>query len=785
MVREKSAQGDANALEYLPESFSSADRACITSLVSAAIARINADPETTAIPDDLHQVAITLIEGVCDARTVMIFFLSLLDEDSIAAIDYEFDEDLILAGHNVSIIRLFTPNDSPKQLPIRKVLLRQLVLKATHDVRVMIVKIAGRLVTLRTAERWPEHSRQMIAQEVLDVVVPWCDALGLDHWRQELQELSFRYLSPDKHAYVLELMKDHRDILNEVRDEVTDSLRDLFRRHNVEAFVSGRVKTHYAVYRKMQAYELEYDEVWDRLGIRILTHSVFDCYYIQTAIEEELYPERRRFVDYIESPRKPYNYQSLHLTVGGPRNISVEIQIRTYDMHIKGEYGVAAHWKMYGGGEGAETSEDTKFAFLRTQASQLLGDPIDYLGNTLDTLLFNNAILPMDTAGYLLDPDTGERIQDSQGHQIYYRTATADEKGYIIDPHTNKQILSQSGERIWYQSEILPDRVIVYTPNGDLKSLPRDATPLDFAYYIHEDIGNTCVGARVNGKMQRLDYTLQLGDRIEIITRKNAHPSLDWLYNQYATTRRAKDKIKRFFREKTDVDMPEVEEMGHSIIKKRLSAHKVRDLGLDKLAELFGRKSRSDLLEAVGSGEIGVKQLDEKLGQFILGQLSERQPSSQPIIPPSVSHKEFNLNYSQAQCCLPVPGDDAISYISQGRGFVLHRSDCRNVSTLDTARVSYFDWPDFTLCEDGNLPQPSFACRLIMLVVNPSRTVMHIKDVASAENLPVDAVKMYNDQNMGTQIAITFRVACKEQVDRLFRKLNGSDDILMIRRPIG
>jgi GTP pyrophosphokinase len=132
-----------------------------------------------------------------------------------------------------------------------------------------------------------------------------------------------------------------------------------------------------------------------------------------------------------------------------------------------------------------------------------------------------------------------------------------------------------------------------------------------------------------------------------------------------------------------------------------------------------------------------------------------------------------------------VPGDDAISYITQGRGFTLHRSDCRNVSTLDPARVSYFDWPDFTLCEEGNLPPPTFACRLIMLVVNPSRTVMHIKDVASTENLPVDAVKMYNDQHTGTQIAITFRVACKEQVDRLFRKLNGSDDILMIRRPIG
>ena len=785
MIREQIAQPDPLTLDYLPETFTEEEQACIVELATAAVRKVADDPETTTEPDDLHQIAITLIEGVCDARTVMISFLSVLDEDTIRSLDADIDDDLIGAAHNASIIRLFTPKDHPSQMPIRKVLLRQLVLQVTHDVRVMIVKIAERLVTLRAAERWPQENRQMIAQEVLDVVVPWCDALGLNQWRQELQELSFRCLSPDKYAYVLGLMSDHRHILLEVKEQVIADLKALFDRHEVEAFVSGRIKTHYAVYRKMQAYELEYDEVWDRVGIRILTNSVFDCYYIQTAIEEELYPERRRFVDYIETPREPYNYQSLHLTVGGPRGISVEIQIRTFDMHIKGEYGVAAHWKMYGGAEGAQSTEDTKFAFLRTQASQLLGDPIDYLGNTLDTLLFNNSILPMDTSGFMLDPDTGERIVDSQGHQVYYRTASTDEKGYIVDPHSGKHILSQSGEKIWYQSEILHDRVLVYTPNGDLKSMPRNATPLDFAYYIHEEVGHACVGARVNGKMQRLDYTLKLGDRVEVITRKNAHPSLDWLYNQYATTRRAKDKIKRFFREKTDVEIPEVEELGRSIVKKRLSAHKVRDLSHDKLVELFKRDSRADLLEAVGSGEISVEELDEKLGQYILDQLSDQKGKGPAVQPLGVSHKEFNLLYTQAQCCLPVPGDDAISYITQGRGFTLHRSECRNASTLDPARVSYFDWPDFTLCENGNLPPPTFSCRLIMLVVNPSRTVMHIKDVASTENLPVDSVKMYNDQNTGTQIAITFRVACKEQVDRLIRKLNGSDDILMIRRPIG
>ncbi|HLA43049.1 MAG TPA: TGS domain-containing protein, partial [Aggregatilineales bacterium] len=615
MVSERTFAQVAPEIDYLPAHFSKEDRESIVELAALAIRHVEQDPETTVTVEMLHHVAQTLIEGACDARTLQIFFISLLDAEETEPLKSRYDSDLLQSAHYVAVIRLLSPKDNPRQFPIRKVLLRQLVLKATHDVRVIMIKIAGRLVILDEAEKWEdENLRQRIAREALEVVVPWCDALGLSDWRQKLQELSFKYLSPEQYNYVLDLMADHRHILHDVNDQVIHEIKALLERHNIQAYVSGRVKAHYSVYRKMQTYELNYHEVWDRIGVRILTNSVFDCYYIQTAIEEELYKERRRYQDYIEKPRKPYNYQSLHLTVAGPKGISVEIQIRTYDMHIKGEYGVAAHWKMYGGGEGADSSEDTHFAFLRTQASQLLGDPMDYLGNTLDALLFNNSILPTDTNGYVLDPDTGERIRDRSGEEIHYRNVVTNTRGYIIDAQTEELILGQSSEPIWFQGEVLPDRVIVYTPDGDLKSLPKGATPLDFAYYIHEDVGHTCVGAKINGKMQKLDYALQLGDRVEIITRKGHRPSLDWLYNGYSRTARAHAKIKHFFREKTDEEVPEVEDLGESIIKKRLSAHKIRDLTLDRLAERLKVKSTRELLEAVGSGEIAVTQLDEFLG---------------------------------------------------------------------------------------------------------------------------------------------------------------------------
>ncbi|MFP4322600.1 MAG: TGS domain-containing protein [Anaerolineales bacterium] len=785
VINQQTTKTPPRQLDYLPEHFSPDEQNTICMLAEMAAEHVKNDYETTVTPALLQNVAQTLLGVDCDARTLMIFFMSQIDPEALEPVANKFDPDMLQAAHNVSIIRLLNPTDSPKQMPIRKVLLRQLVLKVTHDVRVILIKIAGRLVLLRNAENLAESVRQKIAQEVLDVVVSWCDALGLEDWRQELQELSFKYLSPAQYNYILSLMDEHRDVLHAVRDDVIKDIRALLQRHHIEAHVSGRVKTHYAVFRKMEAYELDYDEVWDRVGIRILTNTTFDCYYIQTAIEEELYPERRRYVDYIETPRQPYNYQSLHLTVGGPRGIAVEIQIRTYDMHIKGEFGVAAHWKMYGGGEGADTSEDMKFAMLRTQASRMLGDPMDYLGNTLEALLLNNAILPLDRQGYMLDPDTGQRIVDSQGEYVYYRDVNTTPKGYILDPHTNKPILSQSGDPIWYQSEILPDRVLVYTPDGDLKSLPQGATPLDFAYYIHEDVGNTCVGARVNSKMQKLDYTLQMGDRVEVITRQNARPSLDWLYNGYSRTRRAHEKIKRFFREKDDETIPEVETLGRTIIKKRLSAHKIRDLTLAALAKRLHQPSERDLLEAIGSGEISVQTLDDNLGTYILEQL-ETQDRIAATHSADVSFKDFDLLYTQAQCCLPLPGDDTVSYITQGRGFTLHRADCRNVKALDPARISYFDWPEEMLCvPEDRKPPAMFHTRLTLLVVHPTKTILYIKDMASHEDLIIESVRMYRPEDLGTQVEIMFRVACREHIEKLARKLNASDDILMIRRPTG
>lgn len=765
-------------LSYFPSDLSPEEADALRELADLAVRGVVSDLESTVTPETVHEVAQTLLQGKCDIRTVMIFFMSLINKDDLAVIKDRYPEDLLRAAHNVSIIRLLSPADNPKHPPIRKVLLRQLVLKVTHDVRVILVKIAGRLVVLRHAAHWPETIRQRMAQETLGVVVPWCDALGLENWRQELQELCFKYLSPQEYNFVLGLMKDHRATLEIIKTQVMDEVNALLEKHQIEATVSGRVKTHYAVYRKMQTYKLEYEEVWDRLGIRILTHSIFECYYVMMAIEEELYSDRRRFVDYIEKPRRPYNYQSLHLTVCGPQDTMVEFQIRTYDMHIRGEYGVAAHWKMYGGGKGAGKVEDEKFAFLRTQASKLLGDPLVYLGNTLDALLFNNSVIPMDTEGYILDPDTGERIQISGGHHLYYRDVKTDQQGYILDPYTEQPIFSRGGERIWYQSEILPDRVIVYTPNGDLKSLPKGATPLDFAYYIHEDVGHTCIGAKVNGRWEKLDYELQIGDRVQVITRKGTKPSLDWLYNGMTRTRRAHEKIKRFLREKEpDIELPDVLELGRSIIQKRLSAQRIRELNMELLLPLLKFKSERDLIEALGSGEVSVAELDEILRRYVLKEIESAKHETHVQ-----TLSEHDLVYMQAQCCLPVPGDDVVSYISQGKGFSLHRTDCRNIHSLDPSRLRPFEWSAAALANRTLMP---YLSRLTLLVVEPSKTIAQVKDLVSAENLPLEFIKMRGVNQIGTHLELVVKTAHLEQIERLMRRLNASNDILMVRRTTG
>lgn len=761
-----------DALQTLTDTFSPAENEQINVLAGVALRSIAEDEDSTVDASDIHDVAQTLIDAGCDARTVMIFLLSLANP--LDDLQGDYPQDMIDAARNVSLIRLLTPSDKPKHPAIRKVLLRQLVLKVTHDVRVMLVKIAGRLVMLRKAHDFSEGQRRRLAQEALDIIVPWCDALGLENWRQELQELSFQHLNPEGYNFVLSLMAGHRDTLTDVKEQVIAELRGLANRYNVPIDINGRIKTHYAIYRKMILDELRYDEILDRIGIRILTDNQFNCYYMQMAIEEELPYRHYRVRDYIANPRKPYNYQSLHINLVGPHEIVIELQIRTHEMHIKGEYGVAAHWKMYGGGDRADTGEDTKFAFLRTQTSKLLGNPMEILGNTLDELLFNNAIMPMDTDGYILDPSDGSRVESKSKQWITYRDVETNEQGYILDPGTGKLILDKAGDPIWYQSEILPDRVLVYTPDGDLKSLRRGATALDFAYYIHEDVGHTCLGAKVNGHLQRLDYPLQLGDRIQIIRRSNAKPSLDWMYNGYVTTKRAKEKVRRYFREKTDIPLPEVETVGREIVKKRLSAHHIKDLSFEDLTERLKFASQHEMLEAIGSGEISVAKLDDVLEEHILDQLQGETPTM------SATLGELDLFYRPAQCCFPVPGDDTISYVSQSGGFTLHRADCRNIDGLDPERIATFIWPEEMVnCEST---ATTHLARLNLRVVQPSKTVVFIKEATNMLATPLEALRVSETPQGDTYMELTVRVRCKDHLVRLIHRLNVSDDVLMIRR---
>jgi GTP pyrophosphokinase len=329
---------------------------------------------------------------------------------------------------------------------------------------------------------------------------------------------------------------------------------------------------------------------------------------------------------------------------------------------------------------------------------------------------------------------------------------------------------------------VLPDRVIVYTRNGDLKSLPKGATPLDFAYYVHEEVGHSCIGARVNGTMHKLDHVLQMGDRLEIITRQGAKPSLDWLYNGYARTRRAQDKIKRFFREKTDLVIPEVKDLGLTIVRKRMSASRVRDLSLEELAHRLKCRSLGEMLEGVGIGEISVTQLDETIGTYILEQFSKAD--NRPTAPAPVSRHEFDLLYRQANCCLPIPGDETVSYISQGRGFTLHHAQCRNVPTLDTERLRPFAWPTDPLNDDTRAKR-LYLSRLYAWVVQPSRTILFITETATIETIPIESIRVRDAGERGSMLEILLKVPHKAQVDKLMRRLNASDDVLMVRRVNG
>ncbi len=508
---------------------------------------------------------------------------------------------------------------------------RRMLMAMVEDVRAVVVKLAERITCLREVKSADEETRVLVAKEIANIYAPLANRLGIGQLKWELEDLSFRYLHPDTYKRIARLLHEKRLAREAYIDDFVAGLRTALKESGIDAEVYGRPKHIYSIWRKMQKKNLDFDELFDVRAVRVVTRHLQDCYGALGVVHTQWRHIPREFDDYVANP-KPNGYQSIHTVVFGPEGKTVEIQIRTDQMHQDAELGVAAHWK-YKEGAGATKPSgfEDKIAWLR----KLLAWQEDMA-----------------------------------------------ESGSLVDE---------------LRSQVFEDRVYVFTPKGEVVDMPLGATPLDFAYYIHSQVGHRCIGAKIDGRIVPFTYQLQTGDQVEIITQKQPNPSRDWMnpHQGFLRTSRARSKVATWFK-KQDRDKNIL--AGRELLDKELERLGLTFSQINKAAlERFNVTHLDDLLAGIGGGDLRINQLlnylqglhkkptGEEQDEAVLRQLELKAARKTPdakgqghIVVQGVG----NLLTSTARCCQPIPGDEIVGYITQGRGISIHRADCEQLKEL-------------------------------------------------------------------------------------------------------
>ncbi len=524
---------------------------------------------------------------------------------------------------------------------------RKMMVAMATDVRVILIKLADRLHNMRTIEAMPKQKQIEKARETIEIYAPLAHRLGIHAIKWELEDLAFATLHPRKYQEIKGLVAQQRDERERYVSQAGDYLRGELGQVGIEAEIAGRAKHFYSIYSKMTKKGREFNEIYDLTAMRVIVDSVTDCYGTVGVIHSLWKPLPGRFKDFIAMPK--FNmYQSLHTTVIGPEGRPLEIQIRTHEMHEMAEFGVAAHWVYKAQTAPGETDE--------------LDDPR--------------------SVGW---PAAGEDAK------LTWLRSMLDWQKDLSDPREFMETL---------RTDLFEDEVYVFTPKGEVKSLAAGATPLDFAYEVHTEIGHRCVGARVNGKIVPLHYELRSGDIVEILTSKRDRgPSRDWL--AMVKTTRARNKIKAWFKAESRQD---TEHTGRELLqehlrKQGLPAQKITGSALlaDVIREVGYRKA-DDFYIALGAAKVSPKLVVNKVMQRLKqGESADGEDTAADLLRvgrarrrPTKSSGQYGIRVDGvedvmlrlAKCCRPVPGDEILGYISVGRGITIHREDCPNAALL-------------------------------------------------------------------------------------------------------
>lgn len=594
--------------------------------------------------------------------------------------------------------------------------LRKMFLVMAKDIRVVLIKLADRLHNMRTLQALRRDKQLRIARETLEIYAPLAHRLGIYQIKRDLEDLCFKILDPDMfyemRRRVRKKLPEREAIIKRAIDELSGRLKDA----GIDSFITGRAKHFYSIYEKMQRKNLSLDQLYDLLALRVIVNNLTECYTVLGLVHTIWKPIPGQFDDYIANPKNNM-YQSLHTTVVGPSGEPLEVQIRTWEMHWLAEYGIAAHWR-YKERPKKLDDLDAKLSWIR---------------------------------------------------QVLETQSESSEPGEFLEQ---------------LKADVLSTEVFVFTPKGDVRSLPKGSVPIDFAYEVHTEVGHKCVGAMINGRIVPMDHELQNGDIVRILTSPQGKPSRDWL--KLARSGRARAKIRAYFRQIERAEREARLERGRELLLREVQRRdsQIQSLeplmsGINYIARDLGYASGEELIIAMGGGSHAPAGVAARLWE----QKTPAQALQEPlpvVAPKKESDSEIVVEgadgvlVSLANCCLPVPGDSIVGFVTKSRGITVHRADCPNVTGSSSDRTVEVSW--------GRKRSERYTARLRLEAMDRPGLFADVSQVLCNLDASMVAVKANVVGAQRARMTIDLSVKDVEHLYRVMARLNALDNVIEVIR---
>ena len=684
-------------------------------------------------------VAIILADLELDKETIVAGILHDVVEDTVMSneeIRKEFSAEVELLVDGVT--KLGQLSYSHDKVDEQAENLRKMFLAMAKDIRVILIKLADRLHNMRTLQYMKPEKQKEKARETMDIYAPLAQRLGISKVKIELDDLSLKYLQPEVYYSLVEQISDKKSAREQFIQNIVAEVREHVDASGIKARVDGRVKHFFSIYKKMVNQDKTLDQIYDLFAVRILVDSVQDCYAALGSMHEMYKPIPGRFKDYIAMP-KPNMYQSLHTTLIGPNGTPFEIQIRTYEMHKTAEYGIAAHWKYKESGGSKERNVENQAEAKLTWLRQILE--------------------------------------------------------WQKDESDNKEFMNLLKSDL----DLFSESVYCFTPTGDVKNLPNGSTPIDFAYSIHSAVGNKMIGARVNGKLVPIDYRIQNGDRIEVLTSQNSKgPSRDWLSIVKST--QARNKINQWF--KSEFKQSNILK-GKDMISQYCKMKSINHADImkaeyqEKVMKKYGFRDWESVLAAIGHGGLREGQVVNRLLEEY-EKLNKKNVTDEKVLEniiETTKDQKMKLTKSKggivvkgiddvavrfSRCCNPVPGDEIVGFVTRGRGVSIHRTDCVNVVHMNEAermRMIEAEWQGFATGSGEK-----YATEITIYANNRTGLLVDLSKVFTERGIDLTGINSRLSKQGTATLSVSFEISGTEELNRIIEKIRQIDSVIDIER---